>query len=92
VRQLARYVRRRLTEMGFTLPAGDSPIVPIILGREDAALAAAAKLQERGLLALAIRPPTVKRGSSRLRLTLCCDHTDEEIERLIDCLREDVGA
>ncbi len=62
---------------------GDSPIVPIILGDEAAALAAADRLLQKGILAVAVRPPTVPRGTSRLRLTLCCDHTEDEVEALI---------
>lgn len=86
VRALARDVRRRLLEMGFTLPAGDSPIVPIILGGESETLAAAQSLREAGCLAVAIRPPTVPRGASRLRVTLSSEHRAEEVEELLEAL------
>jgi 8-amino-7-oxononanoate synthase len=62
--------------------------VPIILGEESAALAAAEQLMAQRLLAVAVRPPTVPRGTSRLRVTLSCDHTDEEVELLIGMLTE----
>jgi 8-amino-7-oxononanoate synthase len=87
VRQLVRQVRDALHSAGHQIPDGDSPIIPIILGDESAALAASARLRDQGLLVPAIRPPTVPRGTSRLRLTLCCDHTDEEITRLLSALR-----
>jgi len=58
-------------------------VIPIIVGNQSEALDAAAKLRERGLLVIAVRPPTVPRGSSRLRVTLSCDHTDEEVDELI---------
>jgi 8-amino-7-oxononanoate synthase len=83
VRELARRVRR-----GVLGQEGDSPIVPIILGEESAALAAAEQLMAQRLLAVAVRPPTVPRGTSRLRVTLSCDHTDEEVELLIGMLTE----
>lgn len=83
LRKLARHVRGRLSQAGFTLPPGDSPIVPVILGQESAALHAAQRLREEGLLVVPIRPPTVPRGTSRLRITLSSEHTDEEVERLI---------
>jgi len=82
VRALAKQVRQSLRAAGCDLPAGDSPIIPIILGSEDAALNAAAQLREAGILVAAVRPPTVPRGSSRLRITLCSEHTDEQIALL----------
>ncbi|MGD0462923.1 MAG: 8-amino-7-oxononanoate synthase [Tepidisphaeraceae bacterium] len=84
VRALARELRERLRGKGMVLPDGDSPIVPIIVGEESAALELAGKLLEKNLLVGAIRPPTVPRGTSRLRVTLSCEHTQEEIDRLID--------
>lgn len=82
VRELARRVRSEID-----IPAGDSPIIPVILGEEQRALDAAAALREEGLLIVAVRPPTVPRGSSRLRITLSCDHTDGEIRTLTDGLK-----
>ena len=79
VRDLARRVRR---------DSGDCPIVPIVLGDESRALAAAEKLLNAGILVVAVRPPTVAKGTSRLRITLNCDHSDEEVERLIRALEE----
>ncbi len=83
VRALANRVRGQFRDAGVDLPAGDSPIVPILLGDEAAALNAAAELEDGGLLALAIRPPTVPPGTSRLRATLSCEHSDDEVERLV---------
>jgi 8-amino-7-oxononanoate synthase len=88
VRELARRVRARLGEWGLNIPAGDSPIIPIILGEEKRALEASARLMEAKLLVPAIRPPTVGKNASRLRVTICCDHTDEEVERLLAVLKK----
>ncbi|MCX6509338.1 MAG: 8-amino-7-oxononanoate synthase [Actinobacteria bacterium] len=63
-----------------------SPIIPIVLGDEAAALRASQQLLERGLLVPAIRPPTVPVGSSRLRVALSAAHTDEQISALLDAL------
>jgi 8-amino-7-oxononanoate synthase len=86
VRELARRVRERLAEAGLSVPAGDSPIIPVILGSEEAAMAAASGLQSDGLWAVPIRPPTVPRGGSRVRVTLSSEHTDDEIDRLLTSL------
>ena len=71
---------------GVTLPDGDSPIIPIILGSEEAAMTQANRLMELGILVMPIRPPTVPRGSSRLRLTLSSEHTDEQVDALLNAL------
>ena len=83
VRLLARRVRQGLKKASWELPAGDSPIIPLLLGTESAALQAAEGLLSDGLFVLAIRPPTVPRGSSRLRVTLSSSHTDEEADLLV---------
>ena len=84
LRELAQRVRRRLREAGLALPPGDSPIVPVILGKEEAALAAASRLRDAGLWVVPIRPPTVPRGSSRLRIALSSGHADDEVEKLVE--------
>lgn len=63
-------------------PGHPSPIVPIILGSEHAALDAAEQLLAHGLLVPAIRPPTVPEGSSRLRVALSAAHTWPMLEQL----------
>ena len=69
-------------------PGHPTPIVPIVLGDEAAALAASDRLLERGLLVPAIRPPTVPPGTSRLRVALSAAHTDEQVDRLVVALDE----
>jgi 8-amino-7-oxononanoate synthase len=63
-----------------------SPIIPILLGDEQRALAAAASLLDQGLLVPAIRPPTVAPGTSRLRVSLCAAHTTDEVDLLVAAL------
>jgi 8-amino-7-oxononanoate synthase len=72
--------RRFTTRAG--LPEAQSPIVPVIIGEESAALEASRLLENEGFLVTAIRPPTVPDGTARLRLTFCAQHSDEAIERL----------
>jgi 8-amino-7-oxononanoate synthase len=70
------------------LPEAQSPIVPVIIGEEQATLAASQMLANEGYLAAAIRPPTVATGSARLRLTFTAQHPGDAIERLADIVRE----
>jgi 8-amino-7-oxononanoate synthase len=67
-------------------PDHASPIVPVILGSEERALAASATLLNKGLWVPAIRPPTVPAGTSRLRVTLSAAHTDAQVGHLIGAL------
>lgn len=70
------------------LPGAPSAIVPVILGENEAALAASTALQDRGFLVPAIRYPTVPRGSARLRVTLSAAHRPEDIDALKMALAE----
>jgi 8-amino-7-oxononanoate synthase len=79
----AARVRQAAEARGFQTFGSSTQIAPIGLGAEDRALAAMAQLEARGVLAIAIRPPTVPDGSSRLRLSLSAAHDDEAIDRLI---------
>ena len=67
-------------------PGHPSPIVPVVVGSEDRAVAASRALVERGLLVPAIRPPTVPEGTSRLRVSLSAAHTTAQVEALAGAL------
>lgn len=71
----------------LVLDKAQSPIVPIIIGDEKAALDAAEKLKDSGFLVTAIRPPTVPKDSARLRFTFSALHKREEIAKLADVVR-----
>ncbi|HEX3970258.1 MAG TPA: 8-amino-7-oxononanoate synthase [Stellaceae bacterium] len=70
------------------LPEAQSPIVPVLIGDEGAALEASRMLENEGFLVTAIRPPTVPDGTARLRLTFCAQHPDDAIERLAGLIRD----
>lgn len=69
-------------------PGHPSAIVPIILGEDSAALAAAAQLRELGIHVPAIRPPTVPKGTSRLRVALSASHSEAMVTTLRDALEK----
>jgi 8-amino-7-oxononanoate synthase len=69
------------------LPEAASPIVPVIVGAPDDALAAARLLEAEGYLTVPIRPPTVPPGTARLRLAFSALHHDDDVERLADLVR-----
>ena len=81
---MAAHVRERFHEIGLDTGASSTQIVPVILGDEERTLKVAARLEEQGLLGIAIRPPTVPNGTSRIRFALSAAHSDSDIERLIE--------
>lgn len=81
---------RRFTDR-VGLPEAQTPIVPVIIGEEDAAMDAARRLEAQGLLAVAIRPPTVPKGTARLRIAFSAGHQAEDIDRLADAVRAILG-
>lgn len=77
--RLCALLRGLLAEHGFGLLSQAGPIIPILAGPANKALALARALLERGVFAPAIRPPTVPPGSSRLRLAVSAAHEEEDM-------------
>jgi 8-amino-7-oxononanoate synthase len=91
LQQLISRFRTGAQELGLQLLDSFSPIQPIIIGDEGRTLAIAEKLAERGILIIAIRPPTVAVGSSRLRVTFSAEHTIEQVDQLLNALSDILG-
>lgn len=75
-----------------SLPVAPSttPIQPIIVGDSTTALRLSRQLQKEGFMTVAIRPPTVPPGQSRLRITLMTDHQREDIDQLTDAIENNL--
>lgn len=84
--RIARF-RQGAAERGLTLMASMTAIQPLLVGETADALAMSAALREQGILAVAIRPPTVPAGTARLRITLTATHTEAQLDRLLDALQ-----
>ncbi len=87
-RKVSRTFREELRSDGWIVPQGDSPIVPVMMGESEDALAAGAFFRERKVLVGAIRPPTVPAGSSRLRFSLNRHFTSETATRIQTLLND----
>jgi len=81
-------LRDGASQLGIALGHSTTAIQPLIVGDEGRALALSRALYERGLWVAAIRPPTVPRGTSRLRITLSAAHTPAQIDLLLDALAQ----
>ena len=75
----ARVLRETLAGQGFRLTAGDTQIVPLVVGEPEVAFELCERALERGVFAQAIRPPTVPAGTARLRLAAIATHTPAEL-------------
>ena len=78
--------RDALEAAGWPRPGGSGPILPLMVGDDQRALALQAQLEQAGLLSVAIRPPTVPDGTARLRLVLRHDCPAGTLSRLIQAL------
>ena len=83
---LIRRFRRRAAQAQVPLGPSRTPIQPVVLGGEAAALAAQRALEAQGLWVVAIRPPTVPKGTARLRVSLTAAHTEAQIDELAAAL------
>jgi 8-amino-7-oxononanoate synthase len=88
LRALIERLRTGMRELPWTLLSSRTPIQPLVVGENVAAVALADALWERGLWVPAIRPPTVPAGTARLRITLTAGHTIDDVDALADALAE----
>jgi glycine C-acetyltransferase len=90
LRENTAIMKKALLEQGYNLGDAvkdETPILPVILGTAEAAIKASQFLQENGIFISTIRPPTVPRNESRLRITANALHTPKEIEKLITAFK-----
>jgi 8-amino-7-oxononanoate synthase len=82
----SKLFRTQLTQAGFDLAGSTTQIVPIVVGESATALSFSQKLAERGILAVAIRPPTVPVGKARLRFSLMANHREEDLQEALQVI------
>lgn len=86
--QQATNLRRQLQRLNLNTGDSNSQIIPLILGSEEQTLNLSQWLESQGILAVAIRPPTVAPGTARLRFALSSQHTLEHLNKLIKLIGE----
>jgi len=84
---LGDQLRAGLSDLGFDTGASNTQIIPVTIGSEADTLAASAALEEAGVLGVAIRPPTVPLGESRIRFSLSSVHQVAQVDRVLDIMR-----
>lgn len=88
LRQLTTRLQQGLAGLPWRLLPSETAIQPLIVGGNQEALDLMAALHERGIWVPAIRPPTVPKGTARLRISLSAAHSIEQIDQLIEALRD----
>ena len=84
----AQYLRLQLAQCGFEVRGGETAIISLIIGGSHEAMQLSEKLMEEGIFIPAIRPPTVPKGSSRLRITVMATHTIEQLNTVISKMKK----
>ncbi len=82
----ADYLRASLQAMGYDTGASCTQIIPVIVGDEADALSLSRWLEKNNILVVAIRPPTVPEGRSRIRISLSAQHTRAHIDQLLEVM------
>lgn len=82
LQQRAQHIRKLWQAVGLDLAGSESQVIPVVLGDDKKTVTQAQQLQELGILAVAIRPPTVEQGRARIRFTLTTAQNDETQEYL----------
>ena len=78
--------RQGAQQIGLNIMDSNTPIQPILVGSDEKLLEINHRLIEQGFMVGAIRPPTVPEGTGRLRVTLCANHSEQQIDALLDAL------
>ncbi len=79
---------RGLQNMGCRMPQTQSPILPIMVNDPERAIDMSRHLREKGLYIPAIRPPTVPKGTSRLRVTVTANHSEDQIHSALTIIQQ----
>ncbi len=83
---LSAWMKRKLIKSGFKLTDTKTPIIPIIIGDAEKSVELSESLLKEGIYAPAIRPPTVPKGTSRLRISLMSTHSRDDLKYVLKTL------
>jgi 7-keto-8-aminopelargonate synthetase-like enzyme len=77
-----------LADLGYRLTGSASPILPIVIGDAQQTMALSGRLLELGVYAPAIRPPTVPKETSRIRVTVTSEHSRAHLDRALAAFKQ----
>lgn len=80
----SRILKKGLVEAGFTLLPSEGPILPLLIGDSRRSLELSSALFDEGIVAKAIRPPTVPEGTARIRITVSAAHRPQALMEAVE--------
>ena len=83
-----RYFREKLEKLGFDVPKGEHPIVPVMLGDAHIAQEFAARMLDKGVYVVSFSYPVVPKGKARIRTQVSAGHTKEDLDFAVECFRQ----
>lgn len=81
------YFRKKMKDLGFDVPDGDTAIIPVMLYDEQLAVRIAENLYENGIYVIPFSFPVVPKGKARIRVQISCEHTIKDIDQLIEMFK-----
>jgi len=88
LKYLIAQFRSGAEQLGLSLMDSQTAIQPVLVGDNETALRISQTLEQQGILVTAIRPPTVPKGTARLRVTLCAEHDEKDVDKLLSALEK----
>jgi len=82
------YFRGKMKNLGFDVPDGDTAIIPVMLYDEHLAVRIAENLYENGIYVIPFSFPVVPKGKARIRVQISCEHTTQDIDRLLEAFQK----
>jgi len=86
--EIARYMKRQLTELGFDTGLSETPIIPVILGDDRVTFDFAKRLRQNGVFANPAVSPAVPKGRGLIRTSYMATHTDEQLDRVLKAFKK----
>mgnify|MGYP000261559756 FL=1 len=86
LQSLIQRFRAGAEQLGLQLMDSQTPIQPVLINNDQRVMEINQQLRSKGFMVGAIRPPTVPAGSGRLRITLSANHSNQQIDQLLDAL------
>jgi glycine C-acetyltransferase len=87
LKQNACFLRNGLRELGYSVGASETPVIPVIFGDEAPAALFAGRLRDLGIVVTPVLFPAVPQGAARLRICVTAAHTTEDLELALDAFR-----
>ncbi len=83
----ARYFKNKLADLGFDIGHSETPITPVMVGKEDLTMKFSKRLLDEGVFVSAIVFPTVAKGKGRLRCMISAGHTKEDLDFAVEKMK-----